>query len=211
MGGFCGSHAALPEQKAQIIKQITLNDVLLSLVHGNIIYEDVEAVILSLDSNLLPLGPISSSMLKAGGSKLDESIRLKWTDISPPKPGDVLVTNAGSLHAFYTLNVVCPDPMGPEEVLAALEKLLETVGKEGYESISLSLLEVPDSQISKAKQTEVYFQVIADYLRNQRLPKLQRLRLIHSDLLIVQAFESEFARHFPKWIQSRHVVLRPQT
>lgn len=211
MGGICLSRTAPQEQKAQVIKQITLNDVLLSLVHGNIIYEDVEAVSLSLDAHLHPLGPVSSSMLKAAGSKLDEALLMKWAESSPPKPGDVFVTSAGSLHAFNTLNVICSDATGPEEVYAAVQKLLEIVGKEGYESIALSLLEVPESQISKEKQTEVYFQVLADCLRNQRLPKLQRLRLIHSDLLIVQAFESEFARHFPKWIQSRHVVLRPQS
>lgn len=209
MGGLCLSRTTPPEQKPIIIKQITLNNVLLTLVHGNLIYEDVDAVVLSLDCNLHPLGPISSGLLKAGGTHLDEAIRLKWTSDILPQSGDVFVTKAGSLHAFYALNVVCSEYMELEKVFDVFEKALEVVGKEEYESVSFSLLELSETQLSKEKQIEVLFHVIADFLRNQRLPKLQRLRLVHSDMGVVQAFESEFARHFPKWVHSRHVVLKP--
>lgn len=208
MGGICSSGSSPPEMQSQTIKQITLNNVLLTLVHGSPVTEDVDAVLMSVDSNLHAAGPVASGLLKAGGSRLDEAIRRKWEDGSSLKPGDVFMTDAGSLHAFHVIHIITPDPVTPETVHQAFANVLTVVGKNELESVSLSPLEVPETSISRQKQAELVFSVMAEFLRDKKLPRLVRIRLISADMGVVKAFETEFGKHFPKWIHSRSVALK---
>lgn len=203
MGNVCAC-SDLPLDKAETLKELTLNGVIVSLVRGSPAAESSDVIMLCLDENLHPKGPAASVTLKAAGVAVAQRIKEKWRE-GGLAPGTVFVTDAGKLGASELLHVVCPEEASAQEVQGVYAAIIAEVVRRQHQTVVLTPLQASE-EVSLAQQAELCIQVLAETLRSKKSHKVQRIRLVTPTMEVARAFEKVFDRYFPKWIHSKPEV-----
>ena len=203
MGNMC-TCGDIPQAKAETLKELTLNGVIVSLARGNPASETSDVIMLCLDGNLHPTGPAASVTLKAAGVGVAQRIKEKWRE-GGLAPGTVFVTDAGKLAASEILHVVCPEEASVQAVQGVYAAIIAEVVRRGHQTAVITPLQASE-EVPLAKQAELCIQVLAETLRSKKSHKVQRIRLVTPTMEVARAFEQEFDRYFPKWIHSKPEV-----
>ena len=110
----------------------------LSLRHGDITDEAVDAIVNAANVGLIHGGGVSGAIVRKGGP----SIQIESLRIRRPKTGEAAITGAGALPAKYVIHAVGPvwrggTPEHNDELLAsATVAALEIARERGQESIA---------------------------------------------------------------------------
>lgn len=184
---------------------------LLSLYHGDITDEAVDAIVNAANLGLVHGGGVAGAIVRKGGQVIqDESDRVGRVPI-----GGAAITGAGKLPARFVIHAVGPvwrgnTPEKNDELLAsATVSALEIARERGLESIafpaiSSGIFGFPKDRCAAVMVNTVIVWAAAHW---QEQPKDIRLTII--DDITVNIFEAELERRFPEAsMESNHPSTR---
>lgn len=88
--------------------KITINNVTISMVQGDITKQTTDAIVNAANSTLMGGGGVDGAIHRAGGPKILEECKKIIAQIGKLPPGQAVITNAGNLNAKYVTHTVGP-------------------------------------------------------------------------------------------------------
>lgn len=172
---------------------------LLSLRHGDITDEHVEAIVNAANVGLVHGGGVSGAIVRKGGQVIqDESDR-----VGRVRVGEAAATGAGRLPAKRVIHAVGPHWGGgktPEETDALLAACataaLEIARKEGLQSIAFPAVSSGIFRYPKHRCAEVLVRALCDWAAAHPDAVPRDLRFVIIDEVTIEAFEAALEARF---------------
>lgn len=167
---------------------------ILSLWHGDITEETVDAIVNAANDGLVHGGGVAGAIVRKGGYVIqDESDR-----IGRVSTGSAAITGAGSLAAKYVIHAVGPVWSGrtPEEndrlLASATISALEIARERGLQSISFPAISSGIFGFPKDRCAAVMLQAVRDWTNAHPAENPRDIRFTIIDEETVTVFEAEF-------------------
>ena len=97
-----------------------IQDTELSLIQGDIIQQETEAIVNAANSSLMGGGGVDGAIHRAGGPAILEECKRIRAQRGPLPPGQAVVTTGGNLKAGYVIHTVGPIWQGGRKNEAAV-------------------------------------------------------------------------------------------
>jgi len=114
----------------------TIASAALELVDGNIVHQDVDAIVNAANATLLGGGGVDGAIHAAGGSAIVEECRT----LGGCETGDAKITTAGRLAAKYVIHTVGPvysgSPDDPKLLASCYRRSLEVAADRELKSVA---------------------------------------------------------------------------
>ena len=188
--------------KFQVEKHnILINNTMVKVVHGELVKENVDAIVNSANSKLAHCGGIALAIGNAAGGEMQaESSELVERD-GDVEPGEVVVTGGGKLKAKHILHAVSPNYQDGEnqedEVMRKV--LLNTYTLANHmelKSISIPAVGTGIFNFPKQQFGELLFDTLTEWLQDNQDTSLKEIRLTNKDLVTVKYISREFQKRF---------------
>lgn len=119
----------------------TFGNTLLTLVNGNIVLQDTDAIVNAANSSLMGGGGVDGAIHRAGGPQILEECRVHIRRIGKLGTGQAVITTGGNLHARYVIHTVGPYWHGgedgePEQLADAYRNSLALAVERGLKSVA---------------------------------------------------------------------------
>lgn len=123
---------------AEVLREAVLrNGTVLQVVRGNLVEEQVDAIVNAANEKLVHGGGVAGAIVRAGGEVIQEESER----VAPVATGSCAVTGAGALPCRYVIHAVGPIYKGvpSDDVLlaAACASALAAASELGLESVSM--------------------------------------------------------------------------
>ncbi|MDD3846744.1 MAG: macro domain-containing protein [Syntrophorhabdaceae bacterium] len=177
----------------EILKEVTLHTVTLSVVRGDLTESDVDAVVNAANSYLQHGGGVAGAIVRKGGSIIqEESNRIGFVPV-----GGAVLTTAGSLRARHVIHAVGPMwGEGDEEnkLKKAVRSVLGLAREKGFSSIALPAISAGIFGFPKKRCAEIIVGETADFLSDNSMPlPLKSISFCLMDPGIIDFFIGELA------------------
>ncbi|MCL4557521.1 MAG: O-acetyl-ADP-ribose deacetylase [Deltaproteobacteria bacterium] len=162
------------------------DDVVLSLVRGNITLEKTDAIVNAANSRLAGGGGVDGAIHRAGGSGIMEACRR----IGGCPTGSAVITTAGNLSTRYVIHAVGPvyrdGRHGEDRLLAeAYRTSLELAIKTGLKSIAFPSISTGAYGYPIDKAAEVALETVTAFIKANKGLSLVRFVLFSDNDLVV--------------------------
>lgn len=157
---------------------IKIEDAAISLVRGDIIQEETEAIVNAANSRLAGGGGVDGAIHRAGGPKIMEECR----KIGGCSTGQAVITTGGNLKAKYVIHTVGPiyrdGTSGEAELLAsAYRNSLKIAAEKGIQSISFPSISTGAYGYPIKEAARIALQTVIDFIKTHKSPALVRFVL----------------------------------
>ena len=173
--------------------QATIGKATVELVQGNIVEQDVDAIVNAANSSLLGGGGVDGAIHRAAGPELELACR----KIGRCPPGEARITPGFRLRARYIIHAVGPvyrgGSHGESEVLAAAHRnSLTLASRHGLATIAFPAISTGIYGYPLALAAPVALGTVRDFLQQDQTVTLVRFVLWNADAL---AAYTEALRH----------------
>jgi len=158
--------------------EIKLNSTTLSLVKGNIIQEETDAIVNAANSRLAGGGGVDGAIHRAGGPKIMEECR----KIGGCPTGSAVITTGGNLRTKYVIHTVGPvytDGKHNEAKLlsSAYQSSLALAVKNGIKSIAFPSISTGAYGYPINEAAEIALKTVMDFIKTHKELSLVRFVL----------------------------------
>ena len=179
--------------------QVTINDNVLELIQGDIIEQQVDAIVNAANSRLAGGGGVDGAIHRRGGAAIMQETDERYPDGCPT--GSAVISGAGKLPANYVIHAVGPvwrgGSKGEAELLAgAYRRSLELAVENDCQSIALAAISCGVYGYPIDQASRVALQTAHDFLQQHKRPSLVRFVLFGAD--VYQAFAESLKVVLPR-------------
>lgn len=176
-------------------KQIGSTDI--RLQQGNIVQQQVDAIVNAANSSLLGGGGVDGAIHRAGGSEILEECRKIRAAQGGCRPGEAVITGAGKLNARHVVHTVGPVWQGgqanePETLANAYRRSLEVAAEAGDRTVAFPSISTGAYGYPVDKAAAVATKAVADYCRSNP-GTFTEVRFVLFDEGTMKAFETALA------------------
>lgn len=173
----------------------------LSLIHGDITEEQVDAIVNAANEHLAHGGGVAGAIARRGGPQIqresDEWVRAHGL----VRTGAAAITGAGRLPAKYVIHAVGPvwsENVEQDDALlrSAVTSALGLAHERGLASLALPAISTGIFGFPKARGAEVIVQAAVDFCAAHPGSTLRDIRFTLIDLPTVEVFRAEFRRRW---------------
>lgn len=123
------------------VEEITVNNVSLSIIQGDITGQDTDAIVNAANSGLMGGGGVDGAIHRAGGPAILEECKQIVAKQGRLPAGQAVITTGGNLEARYVIHTVGPvwhggDKGEPETLASAYRESLKLAADRGLRSVS---------------------------------------------------------------------------
>ena len=168
--------------------QISIADVQIELVLGDIAREDVVAIVNAANSRLAGGGGVDGAIHRAAGASVMAETRQRYPDGCPT--GDAVISSAGDLGAQHIIHAVGPvwrdGRQGEAGLLAsAYRRSLSLATEHGCQSVALPALSTGAYGYPLHDASRIALAVALDHARQNGCPQTIRFVLFSEEALAV--------------------------
>ncbi|MBI3362785.1 MAG: macro domain-containing protein [Chloroflexi bacterium] len=184
-----------------IAQHLLPSGVTLSLYHGDLTEEHVDAVVNAANEHLAHGGGVAGAIVRKGGAGIqresDEWVRAH----GPVRTGTAAITGAGKLPAKFVIHAVGPVWSGNPErddalLRGAVTSALTLAHERGLASIALPAISTGIFGFPKDRGAAVITQAILDFCEAKPDSTLRDIRITLIDTPTVEVFKAEFDRRW---------------
>jgi O-acetyl-ADP-ribose deacetylase (regulator of RNase III) len=170
-----------------------INGSVLELTKGDIVQQDVDAIVNAANTSLLGGGGVDGAIHRAAGPELLAECRT----LGGAKTGEAKITGGYRLRARHVIHAVGPryrDGAQGEAVLlsSAYRNSLQRASEAGLGSVAFPAISTGIYQYPLEEAAEVSLGTVIDYLRQH--PEIRRVRFVLWDDPTLTAYERELQR-----------------
>ncbi len=163
----------------QELYSIPIDGKRITIVHGDITNEKVDAIVNAANSHLQHGGGVAGAIVRKGGRIIqEESNKIGFVPV-----GKAAITTAGKLPAKYVIHAVGPRwGEGDEDnkLRSAVRSALELATEKGLKSIALPAISSGIFGFPKPRATKIIFETVVEFLKNQET-SLEEVRFTNID------------------------------
>jgi O-acetyl-ADP-ribose deacetylase len=168
--------------------QTKVNQSILELVQGDIVQQDVDAVVNAANESLLGGGGVDGAIHRAAGPELLKECQT----LGGARTGEAKVTGGYRLKARHVIHAVGPVYHGgrvgeAEQLASAYRNSLERASEVGAKSVAFPAISTGIYRYPIHEAAEISLRTVSDYLREHS--EIERVRFVLWDLATLQAFE----------------------
>jgi putative ATPase len=170
----------------------------LSLYHGDLTDERVDAIVNAANEHLAHGGGVAGAILRKGGPEIQAESNAWMQAHGPVRTGTAAITGAGRLPARYVIHAVGPvwsgDAARDDALLSgAVTSALRLAEERGLASIALPAISTGIFGFPKDRGAAVITQAILDFCQAHPDSTLRDIRVTLIDAPTVEVFRAEFA------------------
>jgi O-acetyl-ADP-ribose deacetylase (regulator of RNase III) len=170
-------------------KSYHLRGVTLTLIQGNIVEVEADAIVNAANAALAGGGGVDGAIHRAGGPQIMEECR----KIGGCPTGSAVVTSAGRLRATYVFHAVGPiygrDRDAPRLLASAYRRCLELAEQHRLTSIAFPALSTGAYGYPLAEAASIAVSTIGEHLRQSPSTTLKQVLLVLYDERAYRAYE----------------------
>ncbi len=168
--------------------QVKINDLVLELVQGDIVEQDVDAIVNAANTSLLGGGGVDGAIHRAAGPELLAECRT----LNGAATGEAKITRGYRLKARHVIHAVGPryrdGAHGEAEQLAnAYRNSLRRATEAGLKSIAFPAISTGVYHYPLDEAADISLRTVIDYLREHS--EIERVRFVLWDSPTLAAFE----------------------
>jgi O-acetyl-ADP-ribose deacetylase len=173
--------------------QVKINGSVLELVQGNIVEQDVDAIVNAANTSLLGGGGVDGAIHRAAGPEL----LAECETLGGAGTGEAKITRGYRLKARHVIHAVGPryrdGAHGEAEQLAnAYRNSLRRASEAGLKSIAFPAISTGIYHYPLAEAADISVRTVIDYLREH--PDIELVRFVLWDQPILAAYEQALQR-----------------
>lgn len=177
----------------EIAKKEIASNKWLSLVHGDITEEKVDAIVNAANSHLKHGGGVAAAISRKGGSTIQkESDEIGFVNV-----GEAAVTSGGELFAKHVIHTVGPRwGEGDEDAKLqnAVLNSLKLADKRALHSISMPAISAGIFGFPKDRCADILLKNIIEYLESNPQSSLEEVRICLFDNPTLEAFKQAYQK-----------------
>lgn len=165
---------------------------MIELVLGNIVLEEVDAIVNAANSGLMGGGGVDGAIHRAGGARVLEECKVLVGRQGRCATGHAVITGAGNLKAKYVIHAVGPrygrDPAREAELLAsAYREAIRLAAEAGCTSIAFPAISTGAYGYPLDEAASIAIRTTRSAL--EQAPIIRRVRFVLFDQEALRAFE----------------------
>src|SRR5205807_4706415 len=173
--------------------QVRINNAVLELVQGNIVEQDVDAIVNAANTSLLGGGGVDGAIHRTAGPELLAECRT----LGGAATGEARITRGYRLKARHVIHAVGPfyhgGAHGEVTLLAdAYRNSLRRASEAGLKSIAFPAISTGAYHYPLDEAAEVSLRTVIDYLREH--PEIEWVRFVLWDDTTLAAYDRELQR-----------------
>jgi len=165
----------------------------ITLVHGDITLEPVDAIVNAANSYLKHGGGVAAAIVRKGGRIIqEESDRIGYVPV-----GQAAITTGGNLPARYVIHAVGPRwGEGDEDnkLRSAVQSVLQLAAEKNFQRIALPAISAGIFGFPKERCAEIILQTVRNFLETHPETSLKEVRIVLYDQPTLTAFQEVFKR-----------------
>jgi putative ATPase len=172
----------------------------LSLIHGDLTLEAVDAIVNAANAHLAHGGGVAAAIVRRGGAEIQDESRTWVAEHGPASHNQPALTGAGDLAASYVIHAVGPRwGEGQEEhkLRSAVTSSLVLADETGLSSIALPAISTGIFGFPKQLGARVILDAIVDYVTGHPDSGIKDMRVVLIDQESVDVFSIAFAERWP--------------
>jgi O-acetyl-ADP-ribose deacetylase (regulator of RNase III) len=172
----------------------------LSLIHGDLTLEPVDAVVNAANSQLAHGGGVAAAIVRRGGSGIQQESRDWVSEHGPASHDHPALTSGGDLAARYVIHAVGPRwGEGEEErkLHSAVTSSLALADQTGLVSLAMPAISTGIFGFPKDLGAQVILDSIAEYFADHAGSGIKDVRVVLIDQQNVDIFTAAFAERWP--------------
>jgi O-acetyl-ADP-ribose deacetylase (regulator of RNase III) len=160
--------------------EIRINQSFLELIQGDIVKEEMDAIVNAANSSLLGGGGVDGAIHRAGGPAILEKCRT----LGGCRTGDAKITTGGQLKARHVIHAVGPiyrgGGSGEGELLAsAYRRSLETASENALRTVAFPSISTGAYGYPVAEAARIALGTVVSYLKEHR--EIEKVRFVLFD------------------------------
>lgn len=175
----------------------------LSLIHGDITEERVDAIVNAANEHLAHGGGVAGAIARRGGPQIQRESG-EWVRAhGPVRTGAAAITGAGRLPAKHVIHAVGPVWSGAEHaerddalLRSAVTSALRLAHEKGLTSIALPAISTGIFGFPKERGAQVIVQAAVDFCAAHPGSTVREIHFTLIDLPTVEIFRAEFRRRW---------------
>ncbi len=165
---------------------------MIELVLGNIVLEEVDAIVNAANSGLMGGGGVDGAIHRAGGPRILEECKAIVVRQGRCATGHAVITGAGNLKAKHVIHAVGPrygrDPAREAELLAsAYREAMRLAAEAGCTTIAFPAISTGAYGYPLDEAASIAIRTIRSAL--EQAPTIRRVRFVLFDQQALRAFE----------------------
>jgi O-acetyl-ADP-ribose deacetylase len=174
-----------------------INQSLMQLVQGDIVEQDVDAIVNAANSSLLGGGGVDGAIHRAAGPELLKECQT----LRGAKTGEAKITRGYRLKARHVIHAVGPiyhgGRVGETELLAsAYRNSLQRASEAGARSVAFPAISTGVYRYPLHEAAEISLRTVIDYLCEH--PEIEQVRFVLWDQSTLQAYERALSELLPE-------------
>lgn len=174
--------------------EVVINNVIVSLVHGDITQQTMEAIVNAANSRLMGGGGVDGAIHRAGGPAIIEECKQIIDRQGRLPAGKAVITTGGRLKARYVIHTVGPVWRGgnygePEILASAYRESLRLASKNNLRSIAFPSISTGVYGYPASPAAETALKTVITYLSNERT-SLKKVMFVLFDETTYRAYAS---------------------
>jgi O-acetyl-ADP-ribose deacetylase (regulator of RNase III) len=174
-----------------------VNQSMLELVQGDIVQQDVDAIVNAANTSLLGGGGVDGAIHRAAGPELLKECQL----LGGAKTGEAKITRAYRLKARHVIHAVGPVYHGgradeAELLASAYRSSMERATEAGATSVAFPAISTGIYRYPLHEAAEISLRTVIDYLREHH--EIARVRFVLWDQSTLAAYERALAELLPE-------------
>lgn len=167
----------------------------LSLIHGDLTLEAVDALVNAANAHLAHGGGVAAAIVRRGGASIQAESRTWVAENGPASHDHPALTGGGELAASYVIHAVGPqwgDGREEHKLRSAVTSSLDLADETGLTSIALPAISTGIFGFPKALGAKVLLGAIADYFADHADSGMRDIRVVLIDQDSVDVFTAAF-------------------
>jgi len=173
----------------------------LELAQGDIITEDVDAIVNAANEQLMHGAGLAGAIAREGGSVIVEESREWVRNNGPVTHAAPAYTSGGKLACRYVIHAVGPvwgSGEEDEKLEAAVKGALARAEGLGVETLAMPAISTGIFGFPKERAARLMLEAIEGYFREKTESGITLVRLVLFDEETMKAFEKEWQRRFER-------------
>jgi len=181
---------------------IKINEVIISLIQGDITHQTTDAVVNAANSTLMGGGGVDGAIHRAGGPTILEQCKEIIAKIDTLPTGKAVVTSAGNLKAIYVIHTVGPVWYGgskdePELLASAYRESLMLAEELSVRSISFPSISSGAYRYPLDQAAKIAIEAMVEFARNEA-KSVKEVVFVLFDQRTYSAYENVLSKFKPE-------------
>lgn len=172
----------------------------LSLIHGDLTLETVDAIVNAANAHLAHGGGVAAAIVRRGGAEIQDESRDWVAEHGTASHDRPALTGGGDLAASHVIHAVGPrwgEGQEKHKLRSAVTSSLHLADEMGLGSIALPAISTGIFGFPKQLGARVILDAIADYLTGHPDSGIKDVRVVLIDQESVDIFSAAFAERWP--------------